>query len=410
MCKKCLKLPRALSENKLAVRVAIFALLACLAFARASAEQQSVYLIASEPYERLYSEGFPTLLYRLEDSRLVKIRTVTTQRQDTLFVDVFPGRGFALVGSDRSKRLGSFLLDVIDMDSVSRQKSFEIDLCEGCSYLGSHMQDRHGAQAYFLRSISDGRIYRGVDLTTGQILSDFDWTDEANAYRTGTGSSFVDRLDRFRALIHGSELFNYGGESLRRYELGWQLPEGMGWELGSVVTEVLVNNDDTRMISVYQESEWIGEVQDTGLYVLDKAANEWSKLNVPSGMGSFRAFGHWLVREDIQSYRPGALNLVRYKRHWAPPFLSAAERFELRRLAPSGRLYFYDARTKELIVHDTGEPDTEALYVDGDDVAWYRVSDELRRARIEGGKLGAAEVVARAPEMWAVHWLFFGKE
>ena len=50
------------------------------------------------------------------------------------------------------------------------------------------------------------------------------------------------------------------------------------------------------------------------------------------------------------------------------------------------------------------------LHVDGADVAWYRVRDELRKAKIENGKLGAETVVVKGPEMWAVHWLFFGKE
>ena len=117
------------------------------------------------------------------------------------------------------------------------------------------------------------------------------------------------------------------------------------------------------------------------------------------------------MREDIQSYEPGALDLERLKRHHFPPFLSAAERFssseETRQRV---RLYIYNARTRELIVHETGEPDTEALYVDEDDAAWYRVSDELRRAPIREGRLGPEEVVAKAPELWAVHWLFFGSE
>ena len=43
---------------------------------------------------------------------------------------------------------------------------------------------------------------------------------------------------------------------------------------------------------------------------------------------------------------------------------------------------------------NTGEPNSDVLYVDEDDVAWYRVSDELRQAPIQDGRLGPPEDVA----------------
>ena len=393
------------------VRAAVFALAACLASAAVWAEERNVYLIASEPIENVL-QGFPTLLYRVEGGGLVKVRTVNTQRQKTEFVDVYPELGYAFVGSYLYGVGESLLLDVIDMDSVSTQRSYEIDVCGGCSFVGSYMQARRGALAYIFCgcAYTKGCSYKGVDLKSGRIVSGFEWIDEANAYRVGTGSSFVDRRKGFWAVMHGSEVLEYGDGSVRRHELGWSLPEGMVWEPGSTFTDLKVNNDDMRLVLVRRNGEWKGKLQGLGLYVFDKAAGEWSSLDIPVGMGSFRAFGHWLAREDIQTSRSRALDLEPLKAHWFPPFLSAAERFEMRRYAPTGRLFFYNVRTRELIVHETGEPDTEVLYVDGNDMAWYRVSDELRRAPILGERLGPPEVVARGPELWAVHWLFFGRE
>ena len=392
------------------MRITTILLLTCLAYPYAWAKEQDIFLIASEPHIAIL-ESFPTLLYRVEGDVLVKVRTVTTQRQDTKFVDVFPGRGYALIGSDRGNGRGSILLDIIDMNAVSAQKSYDIDLSDGYSLVSSHMQYGHEAQVYFLEGYKykNGGNYTGLNLATGQRSNQFDRIDEANAYRIGTGSSFVDRASRFVGIIDSSELLIFGGESPRRRALGWRLPERFDWELGSIFTDVLVNNDDVRLISVYRNSDWKGEVRGLGLHVFDKAAGEWFQLDAPMGMGSFRAFGHWLAREEIQPYRPGDLNLERFQWHQFAPFLSVAERFESRRYAPSGRLYFYNARTRVSIVHDTGEPDTEILFVDDDDVAWYRVSDELHRAPILEGGLGSPEVVVAAPELWAVHWLFFGK-
>ena len=393
------------------MRAAIFALAACLASANLCAEEENIYLIASEP-TRDFPGGFPTLLYRVEGGGLVKVRTVTTQRQDTRFVDVYPELGYALVGSGISRESGSHLLDVIDMNSVSTQKSHEIEVCDGCSYISSRMQERHGALAYVFRgyTYAKGRSFKGVNLKSGRIMSGFEWIDEANARRNGSGSSFVDHPYAFGAIMHGNEVLEYGRESVRRHELDWARPEVKGWEPGSTFTRFLVNNDDIRLVRVSLHEEWRGEVPGLGSYVFDKAAGEWSKIDVPGGNGPFRAFGHWLAMEDLQDFTPGSPDLEQLKAHWFPPFQSAAERFEMRGYGPSGRLRFYNARTKDLIVHDTGEPNSEVLYVDEDDVAWYRVSDELRRAPIEDGRLGQAELVAKAPELWAVHWLFFGRE
>ena len=393
------------------MKMSLFALLACLAFATAGSEELNIYLIASEPYDDS-SFGFPTLLYKVETGSLVKVRTVTTQRQNTSFVDVYPDRGYALVGSNRGGRSGYLLLDVIDMNSVSSQKSYDIDVCDGCAYISSHLQYRHDKQVYFFLGYNDGRTYTGVDLKTGRISRGFDWTDIAGAYRTGTGSPFVDRLSHFSGVVHDGDRLIYGkGPRPSRHRLGWKEPTEYGWESGSTITHLLVNNDYMRLISVIRHSNWQGELRGLGLHVFDKAAGEWSKLDMPGGYGSFRAFGHWLASEEIQEYGPERLDLNRLERQCFPPFLSAAVNLSLvREIAPTGRLFFYNARSKELILHDTGEPNSEVLHVDGDDVAWYRVSDELLRAPILGYRLGPPDVVAKGRELWAVHWLFFGKQ
>ena len=326
-------------------------------------------------------------------------------------VAVYPGRGLALVlskGADST----SYLLDVLDMQSVTSQKSHDIDLApRGYHTRGSlHIRADEPIVVFSTLDAKDKLEYLGLNLITGAFSSDFQWADGAEAYSAGTGSSFVDRHRPFAAVMHGNQVVSYGGASPRRDDMSWRLPERWGWEPGATITRVLVNNDDVRMISVYPRIELSSETRGLGLHVFDKSKGEWAKLDVPTGLGSFRAFGYWIAREEIQPYRPGTIDLEPYRRHWTAPFLSTAERFEFRRYSPSGRLFFYNARTRTITVHDTGEPDSEVLHVDGADVAWYRVSDELRKAKIENGKLKDEEVVVKAPEMWAVHWLFFGKE
>ena len=66
------------------MRIALFTLLAGLTFHAVGSEEPGVYLIASEPHIN-HVESFPTVLYRVEDGGLVKVRTVTTQLQDVKF-------------------------------------------------------------------------------------------------------------------------------------------------------------------------------------------------------------------------------------------------------------------------------------------------------------------------------------
>lgn len=385
--------------------------MACLASTSLGAEERSVFLIASEPSDDS-SFSFPTLLYRVEGGSLEKVRTVTTQRQNTMFVDVYPARGYAVIGSDRTVGLGSLLLDVIDMSSVSAQTSYDMDICDGCGAISSHLQDRSDTLAYFLEGYNDGSVYKGIDLTTGRKLTGFDRTDEANTYRTGYGSIFADGSRPFRAVVHDGNQLIYGeGDTPRRVSLGWQEPRGYGWAPGSVIVSVYVNNDELRIISVDRHSNWEGEVRGLGLHAYDKVAREWSRIDIPAWYAPFRAFGHWLVSQETDRYEPGSLNLARLELQCFPPFLSAAVNLSMDRgIAPTGRLLFYNALTKTYIVHETDEPNSEVLYVDKDDTAWFRVSNELRRAPIQEGRLGPPEVVAKGPELWAVHWLFFGKQ
>ena len=153
------------------------------------------------------------------------------------------------------------------MSSVSTVKGYDIDLCEDCSFISSHMQDGSDGQVYFFVGYTDGTSsYTGVNLTSGRITRDFDPIDEANAYRTGTGSSFVDRLWGSNGVLHDGDLLIFGQrQEPYRLELGLRLPGGFDWELGSIAATLLVNNDDMRLATVSRNGEWQGEVSGPGI-------------------------------------------------------------------------------------------------------------------------------------------------
>ena len=424
------------------------------------AGEKHVYLVASQPdpnrssgsdpYFRRYENHSPAILYRVEGEILAKVRTINTEWQDTLFVHPYPDQGYVFVGSVGA-RPGAFLLDVLDLRSMGVERTLELDGCWGCNasnYRKGCMGCRYATSQLLIR---DGRlIYRirpgtwhgeqldcacrdlGVDVVTGEAVAGLGTGALRFAYEYGSPGGMVDGGD-FGAEIYaeGRRAMAWGKGDLQGHDLGWELPADLmlGSDRWGDSARLVVNNDHMRVIG-HEPFDRPGRRPAAMMfYVFDKASEEWATLELPgSGVPmearrsyvatldtsgtSFpmRAFREWLAAEEVYPYEPGALEMERPGEQGNGPFRSAAGRFEDYKAAPSGRFSLYNVQTKDLIVHDTSEPDSEVLYVDEHDVAWFRVSDELRRARIEEGKLGASEVVVKSPELWAVHWLFFGRE
>ena len=447
---------RALGNISALTRWVAFAtcLLLVQAFVAAAcmAGEERMYVIASDPNLPGIA---PAILYRVEDERLEKMRTITTAQQDTLFVHPYPEQGYVFVGSVGA-RAGAFLLDVLDLRSVGVERTLDLDGCWGCSasnfrracrgclYATSHLLNRGGRLIYMIRPAAywDGAQLNcacrdlGVDVVTGEAVADLGSAVLGLAYQNGSPGGMVDGGDfGMPVYADGTEAIVRNKAAERPRKLGWQLPPGVRLANGpghpGDWARLMIDNAAMRVLLVMPLGKQapLADATQRALDVYDKASGQWRKLKLPgSGIRMearwgyvealdspgiylpMRAFGEWLAAEEIYAYEPGILDVERLAEHRFGEFRSAAKRFEQDEAEPSGRFRLYNARTQALIAHDTGEPDSEVLYVDGADVAYYRVSDELRRAPIEDGRLGKPEVVAKAPELWAVHWLFFGRE
>ena len=435
----------------LGMRIGPALLLLQAIFATASvAGEERMYVIASEPFPNRYMNDAPAILYRVDLGRLEKIRTITTARQDTLFVQPYPDQGYVFVGSVGA-RAGAFLLDVVDLRTVGVERTLDLDGCWGCNarnhrngcmgcrYATSQLLNREGQLIYMIQpgiwygeQLDCSCRNLGVDVVTGEAASGLGTGALRFAYEAGSSGGLVDGGD-FGADIYAEEnrAIAWGRGEAEAEDLGWELPPDLilGSDSWGDSARLIVNNDQMRVVVRVPFNRPDTLAAATMFYVFDKATAEWATLELPgSGVpkgaqthyvetldtsGTYfpmRAIREWLAAEEIYRYEPGAMDMERLAKHQFGPFSSVAERIGDYEAAPTGRFHLYNVRTKDLIVHDTREPDSEVLYVDEDDFAWFRVSDELRRARIEDGKLGRPEVVVKTPEMWAVHWLFFGRE
>ena len=400
-----------MNTKRLALKSFCLLLMAFAYVGDLAAGDRGVYVIASEPCS-ICLPRFPTLLFRVDGENLSKIRTVTTQSQGTIFIHAFHDKGYVFVGSEGALK-GSFLLDVIDLEAVSTQESYDINMCEDCSFISTnHLQIREGSLIYLVRGArEDQDRYRGVNLKTGRISTDFGVGDEGRAYLVGPGSPFVDtNHSPLNVFDDAREALNNVYDKKSR--LGWKAPGELELALGKVAAWQLVNNDQMRTISAREFLDGESRSRKVGYFVFDKAAGSWSRLELPKGYFPLRAHRHWLVTEEFDPEPSIELNFVELAAQFYAPFPSTASRFSMRfgGSVPTGLFRFYNLYTKEMIIHDTDEPYSEVLYVDENDMVYYRVSDELRLAQIEGGKLVHSRVLVKSPEMWAVHWLFLGRE
>ena len=423
------------------------------------ADDERMYVITSEPNPNRAYNRAPAVLYRVEGEELEKVRTITTALQDTLFVQPYPDQGYVFVGSEGA-RPGAFLLDVLDLRSLGVERTLDLDGCWGCNaanhrsgcmgccYATSQLFNQGGRLIYIVQT---GTWYSeeldcacrdlGVDVVTGEAVADVSTASLGLSYEYGAPGGLVDGGD-FGIPIYadGRQAIVRGKTDARAHRLGWEIPDDMRLGPGPKYpadrafgdwARLMINNDQMRVLHMLRGGEPSpgADADKRRFHVFDKASWEWRKLEL-RGSGvpmhaqrghvhtldtrgfylPMRAFREWLAAEEVYRYEPEALDMERLAEHRFAPFSSAAERFEDDQAAPSGRFRLYNVRSKELIVHDTGEPDSEVLYVDEDRFAYFRVSDELRRARIGDGKLGPEEVLVKAPELWAVHWLFFGRE
>ena len=384
---------------------------------------EGLYAVAGVP---LSLDDTPVVLYRVEGGGLAKVRTVATLRQNPHVVKSYPEKGFVFVVSDGAFK-GSFLVDILDLGDMSRERSVDFDMCDGCIFSKARLLERNGHLVFYIRAGGDGpegehvSYYLGVDLHGGDFVRDIGRADVTYLHHAGGQSGGVDGSD-YMGGIYVRERNPDQPYVLRHsdtFDLRWQLPDWFSKPEGAHMQQV-ANNDHARVVSVgggpEGTSQWL---------VFDKSAGRWSGVptsTYPFG-GDDRLVGRWLVQEEIRDGFDGAA--------WddAPgrpdpesvPFWpaensrlgkelvwSAQWRASIRDRTPTGRLRFYDTQTGNVAVHDTAHLDSETLMIDESDAVYFRVGDELRRADLGDGRLANEETVAKAPELLAVHWLFRG--
>lgn len=385
---------------------------------------EELYAIAGVPLGSIADS--PVVLYRVDRGSLAKVRTVATLRQNPHVVKSYPEKGFVFVVSDGAFD-GSFLVDVLDLGDMSRERSvdFDYDACSGCNFREARLLERGGRLVFYIRargaSLDGTRVtqYLGLDMHSGEFVRDIGRADVTYLHHAGGQPGGVDGSDVLVSIgvrVQHPEV-PYVTRNPDTFDLHWRLPDGFSRPEGGRIYQV-ANNDHARVVSVGGGAkgtpQWL---------VFDKSVGRWTGVPVstfPFG-GDARLVGRWLVREEVRegmdneawrniAQADPAVWPAAPQQRGEGPFWSAEVRADLRDRTPTGRLQFYDTRTGNVAVHDTGHLDSETLMIDDYDAVYFRVGDELHRADLGDGTLANVETVAKAPELLAVHWLLRGVE
>lgn len=178
-----------------------------------------------------------------------------------------------------------------------------------------------------------------------------------------------------------------------------------------------VISEDTRV--------WKGMDGYTPVRLLDQRKQTWHSIEVPGALSAFRGFGPWLVVHVRFNLEPKPVRGVplsrdenevalkhspgQGRRHQSisptgPTFDSRAGE---RQIYQPGLIYLYHVPTRRKIVEETGQGDTEVLWVENDRVL-YRCDRILYEARIDGISLKDKRKLIERDFIADVHWVFYG--
>lgn len=381
------------------------------------AAEAGLYAIAGQPDRDVHSPNrIPIVLYRVEDGALTKVRTVATRRQGAVLVRAYREKGYVFVVSEGAKA-GSFLVDILDLGDLSRQRSADLDVCAGCGYDEAHLLERDGRLIFYIGAsphvrgvigVGSGTPSRrvGLDLASGEYVDDIGRADVTDIHNTGAQSGGIEG-DDYVVGIRGRQ----GRSSTERgvvpevaVELEWRLPPwsvtpqapGLVQQVNNDRIRVLhgewaewVPLDEARMENFVEAirrrlarpgaDEWlesdrairdlrgmVGRPTGGERLVFDKTTESWTRVSasvLPEG--PTRGFGRWLALEvwhntaHIRSTR-ALQERPRERADHDGPFPTAAERFLSRGEMPRGRLVFYDTRSD---ARKNDEPVDRELFV-----------------------------------------------
>lgn len=375
-----------------------------LGFTALSQAQRALYALTASPQPH-GDLRFPTVLFHLDlkSGKVVWASTLIAADRDTAFV-LYSFENRTLVAAQQSLP-GEIV--VLQFASPQRPAKITVDL-GGMSVVGRHFVKLDG-RLHLVLQLVDGR-YRFIavnlhDLQAREVAP-------AEAYREFAIDGFVGGLVAnndfafFELTSRPHRLVV--AETMPRLPYPVKVPVDVALPRDEAFG-LYVSNGEILAFRSGRALPTKGP-RGTALYhVCNRSTNEWHSISVPGGASLARGFGPWLavqVRDILDDYVASPGSGIRRDKlsPTGPPFDLMTSIF---RLYMPGLIYLYHVPTRRRIIEETGQGDTEVLWVEDEHVL-YRCDQILYEARIEGTRLAGHRKLIEQDFIRDVHWVFYG--
>lgn len=363
------------------------------------------------------AEGtFPLVLYRWEETRgqFLAVRTIIPATDGTQHILFLENRRL-LVASSPNWRCNAF--HVVWLDSPQKNKTLRLEYTSELSPLEVTLfaDPRGTAIAVYLVALDakghgfSKQILKVIDVATG-VVRDGDWNDYRHLQVTGPVGGiqpYEDGSVELFSYSDGQLVFRKGGRSI---ESGLRLPANFRYAPDDIVFAYVLTGDLVVLQSLFNSPERDGPIGRKTLLIgrlLDKQW-QWHRWTVPGDMSWTRRWDNWLgvqvgaARFEVKRTRPSPGLRERRK---APT--TTGYPFDWKWVSEyfPGTLLLYNVATRKQYTMETGQGDSEILFVESSHI-YYRVNDRIFRGRIGEKSIEEAELMVSRPEVVDIHWAF----
>lgn len=394
------------------------------------AQENDLFFIVAHPFYD--AEPFPSYLFKLNHATksLDTIQQLSTDKEALREVKYYPEYRKIIILKDgwfRSQNTRNEV-KIVDMDVPYKSVNINLDSLN-YRYLYSWLFNIKDNEKYFCIQLSNPILNEsdflfGIEIDKLKIKK-LDLEGFTSAHLSGnTGSCLLtlDGLPAITNLTDGTLRIPKVNDISKRPVFSIQLPKE--FQLGKKERRsIVINTSDMFVFSISNSHTNEKNIGSSELAILDKKSNLWFRHQLKGNCDyMMRSFDKWLagtvysnnkifdekgrLTGSIQRVSPGK---EKRRKKATKTGMPIDYRFDYFGVYSPGILYLLNSETRNYIEWSTGQGDSEILLVERN-IVYYRVSDEIYKADIQGGKkLGKIQLVLKSELVPDIHWGFLLK-